>query len=49
MRDEVLKEAGINDSIIHTDFMIGSKELNITGHTRDGRDVAIFQGGNWAI
>ncbi|WP_322200138.1 aminopeptidase [Acutalibacter intestini] len=49
MSDEELKEAGINDSIIHTDFMIGSKELNITGHTRDGRDVAIFLGGNWAI
>lgn len=42
-------EAGINDSMIHVDFMIGCKELNITGHTRDGRDVAIFKDGGWAI
>ncbi len=49
MSDDEIKEAGVNDSMIHVDFMIGCKELNITGHTRDGRDVAIFRDGNWAI
>ncbi len=49
MSDQEIKDAGINDSMIHVDFMIGCKELNITGHTRDGRDVAIFTDGNWAI
>ncbi len=29
--------------------MIGCKELDITGYTRDGREVAIFRQGNWAI
>lgn len=49
MTDEELKEKGINDSIIHTDFMIGCKELNVTGYTRDGKKVEIFKDGNWAI
>lgn len=49
MTDEELKELGINDSIIHVDFMVGSKELNVTGCTRDGKKVQIFKNGNWAI
>ena len=47
-RDE-LKEKGINDSMIHVDFMIGCKELSITGYTRDGKEAAIFKDGGWAI
>ena len=43
MTDEELKELGINDSIIHVDFMVGSKELNVTGYTRDGKKVQIFK------
>ena len=42
-------EKGINDSQIHEDFMIGSEDLSITAHTRDGRDVPIFKDGNWAF
>ncbi|MDE6838475.1 MAG: aminopeptidase, partial [Acutalibacter sp.] len=49
MDKEQRKEAGVNDSMIHVDFMIGCKELNITGYTRDGREVAIFRDGGWAI
>lgn len=49
MTDEEIKAKGINDSIIHVDFMVGSKELNVTGYTRDGKKVQIFQNGNWAI
>ena len=43
------REKGINDSQIHEDFMIGSEDLSITAHTRDGRDVPIFKDGNWAF
>lgn len=46
---EECREKGINDSLIHVDFMIGSEDLNITAHTRDGKDVAIFKDGNWAF
>ncbi len=40
---------GINDSMIHVDFMIGTRDLSITGITKDGRRVPIFQNGNWAF
>ena len=40
---------GVNDSQIHVDFMIGSTDLAIVAHTRDGRDVQIFKNGNWAF
>lgn len=46
---EECRQKGINDSLIHVDFMIGSEDLNITAHTRDGKDVAIFKNGNWAF
>ena len=47
--NDQLHEMGINDSSIHVDFMIGSKDLNITAHLKDGREVAIFRNGNWAF
>lgn len=39
---------GVNDSMIHEDFMIGSEDLSITGITEDGREIAIFKNGYWA-
>ena len=47
--EKELFEKGINDSIIHVDFMIGCDTLEITGHTNDGRDITVFKNGNWAI
>jgi aminopeptidase len=44
-----LKAKGINDSMIHVDFMIGSKDLEITGITKTGDRVRIFKEGNWAF
>ena len=49
MTNEQLKEYGINDSMIHVDFMIGSKDLEITGITEKGDRVEIFKNGNWAF
>lgn len=43
------KAHGINDSMIHVDFMIGSKDMNITGITKDGARVEILKDGNWAF
>lgn len=42
-------EMGLNDSIMHEDFMIGSKDLCIDAYTRDGKKVRIFENGNWAF
>ena len=49
MSGEELKAKGINDSIIHVDFMVGCKELSITGYTREGKAVQIFKNGTWAL
>lgn len=46
---EEIKEMGINDSMIHTDFMIGTRDLSIVGVTEDGREIPIFTEGNWAF
>ena len=49
--DKTLEECralGINDSMLHVDFMIGTADLNIDASTRDGRTVPVFRNGNWA-
>ena len=46
---EECRAKGINDSMIHVDFRIGSADLDIDAKTRDGRTVAIFRNGNWAF
>ena len=47
--EEERKSRGINDSMIHVDFMIGAKDTSIIGVTKDGRRVQIFENGNWAF
>ena len=49
MSKEELLSAGLNDSITHVDFMVGTADLSITGYTRDGREVPIFVNGNFAL
>ena len=46
---EECRRLGINDSMIHEDFMIGCDSMNIDAITRDGKVVPIFRGGNWAF
>ena len=43
------QELGINDSMIHVDFMIGCDSMNIDATCRDGKVVPIFKNGNWAF
>ena len=47
--EDEIHSFGINQSMSHVDFMIGSEDLNITGTTEDGREIAIFRNGNWAF
>lgn len=49
LSDEELSKKGANDSIIHVDFMIGTKDLDITGYTEDNTEIKIFTSGNWAF
>ncbi len=46
---EECREMGINDSIVHEDFMIGTDDLSIVGITKDGERIQIFKDGNWAF
>ena len=46
---EECRQLGINDSMIHEDFMIGCDTMNIDGICEDGSTVAIFRNGNWAF
>ncbi|MBP7175427.1 MAG: aminopeptidase [Thermoclostridium sp.] len=48
MTKDELEKAGVNSSLNHEDFMIGSEDLNITGVTAEGKKVPIFVNGNWA-
>ena len=40
---------GINDSMIHVDFMIGCDTMSIDGERENGEIVPIFRNGNWAF
>jgi len=42
-------EMGINDSIVHEDFMIGTEDMSITAVCEDGKEIAIFKNGEWAF
>ena len=43
------RKLGVNDSMIHEDFMIGSADLSIDAVCEDGKTVAIFRNGTWAF
>lgn len=42
-------EKGINDSMIHMDFMIGCDTMDIDAVTEDGETIPVFRGGKWAF
>ncbi|SFG05516.1 aminopeptidase [Sporolactobacillus nakayamae] len=44
-----LDQAGVNDSLIHEDFMVGSGELDIDGITENGECIPVFRKGAWAF
>ena len=46
---EECRELGVNDSMIHTDFMIGCDSMNIDAVCANGETVRIFENGQWAF
>ena len=46
---EECRKLGINDSMIHVDFMIGCDTMNIDAICADGKVVPVFRAGNWAF
>ncbi|WP_430790055.1 aminopeptidase [Virgibacillus flavescens] len=49
MDSEQLDKHGVNDSLTHVDFMIGSEKLDIDGVLQDGTTEAVFRNGTWAF
>ena len=49
LTEEEIKACGVNDSMIHVDFMIGNEELEIDGITQNGETVPLFREGGWAF
>ena len=39
----------LNDSQIHIDFMVGTPDLRIVGTTEDGKEVVVFDQGDFAL
>ena len=49
MTAEEFETAGGNSSLIHTDFMVGSGEMDIDGVTADGKLEPVMRSGEWAF
>ncbi|MEG1527879.1 MAG: aminopeptidase [Clostridia bacterium] len=49
MTKQQLADVGVNDSMEHCDFMIGTKDINIVGVTRSGEETQLFVDGEWVI
>ena len=47
MSKRELQSNNLNDCTNHVDFMVGTKDLEITGITEDGREILIFENGNF--
>ncbi|SDP62749.1 aminopeptidase [Selenomonas ruminantium] len=47
MDSVTLLQHGVNDSLVHEDFMVGTRDLEIIGTTADGREIKIFEQGNF--
>ncbi len=47
--DEQAHEMGINDSVIHEDFMIGTADMCITAICEDGTSINIFENGEFTV
>ncbi|AFM41298.1 aminopeptidase II [Desulfosporosinus acidiphilus SJ4] len=49
MSPDELAKLGVNDSLIHVDFMIGTNDLEIIGVTQEDKEIPVFQNGNFAF
>jgi aminopeptidase len=49
LSDEELAKLGVNDSLTHEDFMVGTEDLQIIGITEEGKEVSVFENGNFAF
>ena len=46
-KEELFEKYHLNDCTNHVDFMIGNKDTNIIGITKEGKEIPIFENGNF--
>lgn len=49
MSDDEAQAVGLNDSLTHVDFMIGSGEMEISGVREDGSEERVMRAGEWVF
>jgi len=49
MEQDELEKYGYNKSLIHIDFMFGSRDMSIIGTKKDGTKITVFENGNFVI
>jgi len=49
MTEDELRQHGVNHSLVHEDFMIGTADLTVIGRKRSGETVTIMEHGNFAF
>ena len=49
MTEDDFKAKGVNSSMTHVDFMVGSADLEITGITHDGEEIPVFRNGTFVF
>ena len=49
MAEDELRQNGVNHSLVHEDFMIGTKDLTVVGRTSSGESVTIIEHGNFTF
>jgi len=47
--EEENRKLGMNNSLIHVDFMVGSKDVTVTGIKEDGTEIVLLKDGDWQI
>ena len=49
MSPEELTAHGLNQSITHVDFMVGTEDLSIVGYRASGEEIVVFENGNFTF
>ena len=49
MTDEELEALGYNDSVVHTDFMVGGPDVTVFGVANGGAEVPIIENDRWVL
>jgi len=47
--EEENRKLGMNNSVIHVDFMVGSKDVTVAGIQEDGSEIILLKDGDWQI